>query len=381
MSGEDLSYKIGVVGPTRVGKTSLITSLLKDGRRLLQGTVVEITPVGTPTEVRLARNAAELRGSLDAREFRSDALRGTEEPFTFRLLLDPGVPGAGIRLDILDYPGTWLDGDRRPPERQTDWDACMEFMRTSTVLLVPIDAAVLMEAAEAAHRRAVPHLLMTEVVEWVASRWAKDRHEHNGFAPEPALLLLCPIKCETYFSDNGGLRDRSAALHNRVQEIYRDVIETVHREAPHAQVWCCPVDTIGCVEVASVDWSPDALQPGGFGFTANYRVRHPVRTRIRGIHDVFGLLCAQLVEARQAVLSREALYEREQARRAIEYAERSEGWLSDIWLWLSGAREDRRDDARQAGISAERAAARVAALDEAVARLAAHEPSERAHQL
>jgi len=379
MNESGLSYKIGVVGPTRVGKTSLITSLLRDGKRLLRGTVVEIKPVGSATEARLARNAAELRGSLDAGEFRSNALRGTEEMFTFHLLLDPGVPDAGIQLEILDYPGGWMDAERPRPEREAQWNSCLDFMRKSTVLLIPIDAAVLMEASEGGQRHAVPHILMTEVVEWAAESWAKSRAWERP--EEPALLLLCPVKCESYFADNGGRRDMGEDLLRRVGELYGDIIKAVRENAAHAKIWFCPVDTIGCVEVTSVDWAPDGNAPGGFNFTASYRVRPPKQMSIKGIDDVFTLLCAQLVEARRLAEAQAADYERRQAQRASEYAERSEGWLLDIWNWVSGEREDRRQAAREAGLSADRAAAREAALEAAVDRLAARDLSPRAHQL
>ena len=105
---DELVFRIGLVGPSRVGKTSLITALLRDSQRLLQGTPVSMRPLGTPTEKRIAQHRRELDGSLLAGEFTPGALRGTEEPFTFQLLLDSGVRGAGIRLELLDYPGEWL---------------------------------------------------------------------------------------------------------------------------------------------------------------------------------------------------------------------------------------------------------------------------------
>ena len=40
MNDDELVFKIGLVGPSRVGKTSLITALLRDSQRLLQGTPV-----------------------------------------------------------------------------------------------------------------------------------------------------------------------------------------------------------------------------------------------------------------------------------------------------------------------------------------------------
>ena len=138
---EDLVFRIGLVGPSRVGKTSLITALLRDSQRLLQGTPVSLRPRGTATEKRIAQHRRELDGSLLAGEFTPGALRGTEEPFRFQLLLDSGVRGAGIRLELLDYPGGWLDPATRPHDRDRDWQACQRFLQQCSVLLVPVDAA------------------------------------------------------------------------------------------------------------------------------------------------------------------------------------------------------------------------------------------------
>ena len=145
----ELVFRIGLVGPSRVGKTSLITALLRDSQRLLQGTPVSLRPLGTATEKRIAQHRRELDGSLLAGEFTPGALRGTEEPFTFQLLLDSGVRGTGIRLELLDYPGGWLDPATRPHDRDGDWQACQRFLQQCSVLLVPVDAAVLMEPTSA----------------------------------------------------------------------------------------------------------------------------------------------------------------------------------------------------------------------------------------
>jgi hypothetical protein len=63
---------------------------------------------------------------------------------------------------------------------------------------VPIDAAVLMEAAEKRQRNAVPSILTTDTVADIAAEWAKERKLHE--ADEPALLLVCPLinQCVVY---------------------------------------------------------------------------------------------------------------------------------------------------------------------------------------
>jgi hypothetical protein len=290
----ELVFKIGIIGPTRVGKTSLIASILKDGQRLLEGTPLNISPRGTATERRIAQHRNELEGSLRAGEFNPGAVQGTEEQFTFQLHIDPGVASAGIHLDVLDYPGGWLDA--RPPEREEDWEACKRWMTESTVLLVPIESAVLMEAAAKTHKKATPSILATYQVAEVARDWAKDRASHRN---EPALLMLCPVKCESYFTDNGGQRDASLNLYKAVLDMYSPTIEAVRGEASHVKIVYSPIDTIGCVEIIHTSWKEVANASVRYEFTADYRVRAPGRYAVKGADAVVFSLCRHLVEAKK----------------------------------------------------------------------------------
>jgi hypothetical protein len=374
---DDLVFRIGLVGPSRVGKTSLITALLKDSQRLLQGTPVSMRPVGTATEKRIAQHRRELDGSLLAGEFSPGALRGTEEPFTFQLLLDPGVRGAGIRLEVLDYPGGWLDPTTRPHDRDADWEHCNRFLQQSSVLIVPVDAAVLMEPTSAGQLRAVPSILTTPEVGEVVRGWLKER---NWRPEEPALLMICPVKCESYFVDNGGRRDEGEELLQRVRRVYADLIEAVPQEAPHVRVVYCPVDTIGCVEILHADWTPDPREPSGVAFTAHYGVRWPARQVIKGADDVLVALCRHLVAARQRVEADQAEGRKQEAEQAREYAAKDEGFFRNIWYHLNGERARRATAAVTSGHEADDAAARVSALTDVVAELAARDPGGRVRQ-
>ena len=201
MSGDIRLFKVGLIGPTKVGKTSLVTSLLTDGQRLFERTPVTFTAANAPTRSKIANHRNELNGSLLAKEFNPGALSSNEDSFMFQLLVDPGVPDAGIMLELLDFPGGWLDDSRRPPEAEARWQKCLEHIKQSSVLLVPIDATILMGAQTKAELRALPSILAIATVAEVVRAWATERAVRSG---EPALLLLCPVKCESYFADNGG---------------------------------------------------------------------------------------------------------------------------------------------------------------------------------
>lgn len=374
----DFDFRIGIVGPTRVGKTSLIASILKDSQRLLEGTPVKIGPFGTKTERRVAQHHRELEGSLRAGEFNPGAVSGTEEPFTFELHLDPGVEGTGIRFRLLDYPGGWIDASRRPAEREKEWQDCKRWMTESTVLIVPVESAVMMEAASARHKKAVPSILNTYEIAQVTREWAKDRACRPN---EPALLLFCPVKCESYFADNGGLRDLSDELFNTVRDQYHEVLQAVRGEAPQVKVVYSPVDTIGCVEIIKATWRDEKSEPGGFVFSADYRVRSPSRQAVKGSDAVLVSLCRHLVEAKKRSESAIADDKDSEAAAAKRFAEKNEGFLGNFWLWASRGRKRRQDTAvvRQAEAASQRRI--VESLDETIARLASRDFGPRVREM
>lgn len=363
----DYIFKIGIVGPTRVGKTSLIASILNDAQRLLEGKPVSMHPHGAKTERRVAQHHKELSGSIRAGEFHPGAVSGTEESFTYELSLDPGTTAGGIRLDILDYPGGWIDSIRRPEEREAEWNACKQWMKESSVLIVPVESAVMMEASSASHRRAVPFILNTYDIEQVARAWAKDRSVH----PErPALLIFCPVKCESYFADNGGLTDASLPLFHAFEDHYRDVLKAVKGEAPHAKIIYAPVDTVGCVEIVKANWRGESQNSADVVFSADYRVRRPGHQAVKGADAVLVSLCRHLVDAKHRSENEKANESEVVAQRAKNEAEKDEGFLGNIWLWASRERRRRRDRAEVLSYQVDRQKQVVQDLGEIIDQLA-----------
>ena len=375
---EELDFKIGIVGPTRVGKTSLIASILRDSQRLLEGTPVSIGPREPGTERMIAKHQKELDGSLRAGEFNPGAVAGNQETFTYKLKIDPGVESAGINLSVLDYPGGWIDAEHRPTERESDWQECKQWMTESTVLLVPVESAVVMEAVAKRHQKAVPHILTSYEVGQVAREWAKARaHRPN----EPALLVFCPVKCESYFADNGGLRDLGADLFHAVRDLYDDVLAGVRGESSHVKMVYAPVDTIGCVEIIKANWNGSAAAPGGFEFSADYRVRHPGRQAVKGADAILVALCRHLVDAKKRAEAQIADRLAANAENARMHAEKDEGFIGNIALWLFRGRTRRRAVAAARESEASDQRRRVESLEETVERLAARELGPRVREM
>jgi len=366
-------FKVGIVGPTRVGKTSLIAAVLQDSQHQLAGSPVTLRPANTGTEKRLSKYRRDLQGSFNAKElvFHSGALAGTQEPFTFELTLTTGHSNTNINMHFLDFPGGWLDPEMRPDGRKADWEKCVEWINESSILLIPIDATVLMEAEEARHKRLTPSLLAIPNVSDLVRDWAKIRQQQMD---QPALIVFCPLKCESYFNDNGwGVRDGSKGLLSRIEHNYASVIEAVKKEAPHVQIRYCPIDTIGCVEIKKALWHENASLPSGYELDVKYKIRTPAELRVKGADSILLNICRQVmkvIETSEMQKEKEAIDKATHAKVAADQARKianEAGFFDRLSDWWNDKGWDHRKD--MAGSAGSNAADKDKAAKEATASI------------
>lgn len=374
------SFRCALVGPSRVGKTSLITALLDDAQNLLKGMPVRVVPADNATTTRINDNRNVMLGAIMAREFDAAALASTGEPQLFNIMLDAGgnTSESGLRFSILDYPGLWLSSpDRVPAAFEEDWKFSRNFMGESTVLLVPIDAAVLMEAVGPRERAMVPRLLDIAAVADVVTEWAKERNQRESVS-EPAVLVLCPLKCESYFSDNGGTTNRSADLLERVKVVYGDIVQSARDEAADRaiQVLYAPIDTYGCVEIVRATWP--TTEHIDRSFQAHYRLRPPYEAKPKGAVSVLQIFCRLMVDGQRKIEEDARDVATQQAEFARSELHRQRGFFSRIFFKLSGD-QGRLEGARARSQSeADRLASRIAELNKAVEALASRDLDSRA---
>ena len=344
------SMHVGLIAPWGIGKTSVVAALLEEANDVLAGSPVKVEAAG-PTRKRLNALTNQIRGHLRAGEFVAGGIHGTQDLFQFSLSIQAVGTDRQFMIEIMDYPGGVLD-----EQEGEKWERVKRWLRRADALVIPIDAALIMEAVTPRQHRQVEEALNISEIEALAAReWAKER-VHNGQGA--GLLVLAPVKCETYFADNGGTTDRSATLYQRVMETYGSVVAKVTKEAPGTTVLFCPIDTLGCVEVMRVEWPKDGQKRP----EPHYRVRGEPTLSRRGAADLFVKLIDRLLsgaEVEQAALVDKA---RTTASRAQDAAETDFGVLRNFWVWLSGAREELRDAADEKREAADRETEALTAL-------------------
>lgn len=367
------SFKAAVVGPSRVGKTTLLTAILAETERLLAGSPVAITP-DEKTANRVRANRRQLRGALEAGEFNAAALKGTQEKSEYTLMLQSaGDDTIDIPFSILDFPGGWLDPAIRESSSRaaTDWARCEAHIRESVMLLVPIDSAVLMEAVTPQQRRAVPDLLAFEDVEAVARKWAMTRNMEE-YRDEPAVLVLAPIKCEKYFGDNGGHGRDADRLKQKVREKYGTLLEIVAAEAQDrdVRVLYAPIDTYGCVELMEAHWPANPVLDH-LDFEAHYRFRgNPPRISVKAAATIMQELCRCVMSGWDTVQKQEIEEFQGAYQQLLARKVEAKGFRRALTFYLGG--EARRNRLARAANQAQIAAGerRRLQLQEAVEKLA-----------
>lgn len=340
-------YKIGIIGPSRVGKTSIIAALLDEAKTALAQTQVSIVPFEnedgvSPTKERIINTITDIESGLDFLTFEPTGL-GTADPFIFDLVMKIvskkyDKKAAELRLAILDYPGGWLKELPNGEMGSKTWKKCQDWILDSSVIIVPIDAALIMEANNKERAKAARELLQVYEVEDLVRNWAKGRLAKGT----SALLLFVPVKCETYFNDDGE-KNQSLALYEKFDKFYAGAIDAVKQEMSEKEVEeqetgsssglrskieklirgfiptltytieYHPIDTIGCIEIFNAEW---ANTDGKLSLNCQYKVRDPIignraRRKPFGTIGLLNSICKQIVENHQ-----------------------NSGFLTRAWDWL-----------------------------------------------
>ena len=234
----------------------------------------------------------------------------------------------GVNLKLLDFPGKWMSPSSHPNDQGEDWARCVRFIQQSTVLLVIIDASLIMEASPGKESQAVPGILNVAEVEDVVRAWAKTRSQHTD---EPGLLILCPVKCESYFADNGGSTDRSDELFDAVTSIYHPLPDIIEEEnAGHTDILYMPVDTIGCVEFVDAEWRKNQQVDGGYTFSPSFKVRGNGKLSVKGADGLLISISHQIVSFKEKVLHRSAEEKSIEAQYSAQQAAENKAWWQHI---------------------------------------------------
>lgn len=301
----DIQYKIALLGPTRVGKTSLVSSILHEAQAALAGTTASMKAQGS-TFARIAANVNELEGALAHGTFEPEAVRNsTSDMSVYELAFE--VAKTKLPIGFLDYPGGWLT------TRSDAWETCNEWVEESGVLIIPVDAVVAMQCITRDEKQACYRRLnIAELVDPVRD-WAKARRQSG----QPGIVIFVPVKCETYLVGPHANSESADQLFRRVvDQLYAGLVDMLAAElkgTDTVSAYYAPVTTLGCVDLVDTDWrmAEDKI----LECHSTFRVMPPGRRKVEGAIDVLILIARMITSAENS---------------------KEHGFFSNLWRYLNG---------------------------------------------
>ena len=227
--------KITMLGATGVGKTSLLTAMYDQFENTIGQTNLQLIP-DLKSNAILQEKLGQLKSLVDEFEATGGIPPDTigVKSFIFDLGKKGGKPS--IRLNFQDYCGDYLNANAKLSDQET----VQNLINESVIILIAIDAPALMEA-----KGQYNHLInRPQQIKNILAKAFED-------IKEPRLVILAPIKCETYLQNEKSTRE----LLRRVKDEYANLLCLLSSEKllPWVVTVVTPVQTVGTVVFSHID--------------------------------------------------------------------------------------------------------------------------------
>lgn len=268
-----IKQKFTILGPSGVGKTSLMATMYDNVKEMFNGTLLSIKP-SSDSNQRIKRAVAEMNAALSP-DAEFEPRPGSSEAIEYSFSIGMS-DNYYIECAFRDFPGGWLSDNIDKFESEIK-----PWLNESQVLILPVDASMIMQynKKDKKQKEAVLNLCEIYQLEQVIGDWAKRKKEQNSFA----RIFVVPLKCETYINDV----NKKQLMYQQVNEIYKPIFESLNKNIGYYDAYYCPVDTYGCVKYQKCRWEPNAI--GGITYKPTFvcdSIENP-RRMPKGADDIF----------------------------------------------------------------------------------------------
>jgi hypothetical protein len=244
---------VTMLGGQGVGKTTLLASMYEQLESVAGTTDLDVVPRDFATSARMHEYLMFLRSLPRGSWSAGGGLPGTSEIREYKF--DVGMRGQrpSFVLRFTDYPG----GSLLRPGDHVEHERLQRALERADVILVGIDTPALVEMSGRYHQQINAPLVVRDVL-------VKMLQEDT-----PRLIILAPLKCETYVSSP----QDSEALAHVISEAYRPLLAYMGSDAVHSRVACVltPVQTIGSVVLTGVEMHAEGQPVFHFRIHASLR--------------------------------------------------------------------------------------------------------------
>ncbi len=229
--------KITMLGPTGVGKTSLLTAMYEQFANNIGEVDLQLTP-DDESSATLQERLIDLKSLLDDFEAKGGVKSTEGEPNdlrSFRFGLGRRGKQPSLQLHFQDYPGGYHLATASPERKQ--------FVKTllteCVAVLITIDAPALMEVRGRWNEKFNRPQQITDLF--------KTAYQDLD---SPRLVIFAPVRCEKYIKGGASLD-----LVQRIKEEYKGLFDflTSKEVESNVAVVITPVQTVGSVVFSRIE--------------------------------------------------------------------------------------------------------------------------------
>lgn len=249
-----------MVGPSRSGKSSILSSMLNatyDTDSALFRNRLTLDGVGK-TAKKISDDLNFMQGLSKKETPVLPALTGDPAitEYKFNLLFNDGTEGkSNIDFSFIDIPGEWCDPAHTFFNQVRAWaDKCQ-------VMIVAIDTPAFYVAKDLKEKgkptywnKITCNTGLTQLINAFSSSIEIDGKD------TPKMVVFVPIKCESYLRNDKSKKD----LYEDIRKAYDGHLKNLsskidNQKQENLKVLIMPVETIGNVYKEEVDWNTDIL--------------------------------------------------------------------------------------------------------------------------
>ncbi|MCI0490396.1 MAG: hypothetical protein L0229_27700 [Blastocatellia bacterium] len=218
------SQDVAMLGPQRVGKTSLLATMWGQFDTIVGGINLALIPDAI-SNARLTTRIRELREVFSQHEINHKyGIMGSESDSYYTFELGRKGKNPSMEVKFADYPGGWIKNNP---------DFVNDKIRNSTAVIIAIDAPALMED------NGKNYLFNDRINEpmQITHIFKKEYRELRG----PRLVIFAPVKCEAYLQT----RESARELKDKVKDTYGNLIDHFQHLDDNIVAVITPVQTLG----------------------------------------------------------------------------------------------------------------------------------------